>query len=468
MLLLLRHTFTRRILATLVFELVLLNVCFFFLVFFRELSWSQSLEHPVLTGLLALSSTLVVQFSLWSFGLYSRGMIYAGRRALRSLGGALVFSAVLLLPLYYLFSLTGFAVFGLTLKFYLIGLGAFMTLLTIERLLVLKLFDDSSYLGQVLILGSGPATCKVAHEARRHHGKTFSIAGVLSEDPEEVGHEVGGCKVLGTIDRIAEIVQAERIRAILISTPIYSPTLPVDFLLKCKLNGIRVMDSSDFYESLGKKVLLEKLDPVQFLLSENTLMTRFRWGLKTISEKLIALVLLVFAAPVMLATALLIKLTSPGPVLFHQERVGRDGKRINVIKFRSMVVDAERNGAVWATKNDPRTTTIGSFIRKVRIDELPQLFNVLRGDMAIVGPRPERPSFVDDLGEIIPFYHHRHLVSPGITGWAQVVYPYGASIEDASEKLRYDLYYIKNMSFTFDIMIILNTVKTVLFAHGGR
>jgi sugar transferase (PEP-CTERM system associated) len=343
-----------------------------------------------------------------------------------------------------------------------------MSLITLERTLVLKLFNDSPYLGSTLILGTGPATEQVVREARRHHGKTFQMLGVLTENPEEVGKSVDGCEVIGNLNEVQEIVAGCDVRCILISMPIYSPSLPTEFLLKCKLRGIQVIEVSEFYETLGKKVLLERLDPIQILLSDNLLMTRFRWLLKASSEKLIAIILLALASPVMLLTSLLIKATSKGPLLYRQVRVGKDGRLFQLMKFRSMTDGAERNGAVWAQVDDPRVTRVGKVIRKFRIDELPQLINVLRGDMAIVGPRPERPEFVEKLARQIPFYHNRHLVPPGITGWAQVVYPYGATVEDAREKLRYDLYYIKNMSFFFDLMIVLSTIRTVLFARGSR
>ncbi|MGH9363292.1 MAG: sugar transferase, partial [Thermoanaerobaculia bacterium] len=460
MLPILRHTFTRRIFNTLVFELVALNACFLLLVLSRGLYWSASNFYPVLTGLFAVSNTLVVQFSLWSFGLYSREVVYSGTRVLPNLVGALFFSAFLLLPVCYLFSLSGVHLFGVTLKFYGIVLGGFATLILAERALVLRLFNDSPYMGNILILGTGHATDKLVEEARHHHGKTFRLAGVLSVDPAEVGRAVDGCRVIGTLGDISRVVRQHDIRTILISIPLYSPDLPSEFLLRCKLGGIAVLDSADFYESLGKKVLLEKLDPIQFLLSGNLLMTRFRWALKATTDRLVAVALLLLASPVLLLTALLTKLTSPGPVLYRQPRVGKDGKVFDLLKFRSMVQHAERDGqAVWSPKNDPRVTRLGRIIRKFRIDELPQLINVLRGEMSVVGPRPERPELTRNLQTAIPFYNERHLVPPGITGWAQVAFPYGSSMEDTRQKLRYDLYYIKHMSYFFDGMIALSTVR---------
>jgi exopolysaccharide biosynthesis polyprenyl glycosylphosphotransferase len=184
---------------------------------------------------------------------------------------------------------------------------------------------------------------------------------------------------------------------------------------------------------------------------------------------LIAAVSLILFAPVMLLVALIVKVTSPGPVLFKQNRVGLNGKIFQIFKFRSMVVDAERGtGAVWAKKNDPRVTPFGKIMRTTRLDELPQIFNVLRGEMAVVGPRPERPEFVTVLSEQIPFYRQRHAVKPGVTGWAQINYKYGETIEDTIVKLEYDLYYIKNLSPSLDVYIMVNTLKVMLFSDHGQ
>ena len=254
----------------------------------------------------------------------------------------------------------------------------------------------------------------------------------------------------------------------LLSTSPYTTDIPVEILLRSKLAGAQVFDTADFYENHFRKVLLEKLEAIQLLFCDNLCMTRMRWFLKDSLEKLVAILLLVVTSPLMLLAAATIKLTSSGPVFYVQERVGQDGKIFKLIKFRTMKVDAEKDGPVWAKKDDPRVTFVGRVLRKARIDELPQVFNLLAGQMAFVGPRPERPEFVSELRQEIPFYDQRHLVKPGITGWAQVSYPYGASVEDAREKLRYDLYYVKNMSLFFDTVILLATVRTVLFKAYGR
>ena len=223
----------------------------------------------------------------------------------------------------------------------------------------------------------------------------------------------------------------------------------------------------DFYERLTGKILVDKIDPSWIIYSEGFSISRVQAFIKRFFDVIIAVTLLTLTFPIMIITSFIIKIETPGPILYRQTRVGKKQQLFKVTKFRSMVEDAEENGAVWAEPNDSRATRFGSFIRRTRIDELPQLVNVLRGEMSLVGPRPERPEFVKQLDEKIPYYKIRQDIRPGITGWAQINYPYGASEEDALRKLEYDLYYMKNISILLDIFIIFRTIKTVLFAKGG-
>jgi sugar transferase (PEP-CTERM system associated) len=245
--------------------------------------------------------------------------------------------------------------------------------------------------------------------------------------------------------------------------------LPVRQLLHCKLAGIRVTDFLDFWERETRTVDLEALRPSWLFYSDG-----FRCGvideaLKRAFDVAVSLSLLVFSLPLLAATACLIKLDSPGPIFYRQERVGLRGRVFTIFKFRSMRVDAELDGSPkWAAKRDPRVTRVGAIIRKLRIDELSQILNVLRGDMSFVGPRPERPYFVANLAAVIPYYAERHWVRPGITGWAQINYPYGASIEDAWHKLSFDLYYVKNQSVFLDFLILLQTARVIFWNHGAR
>ena len=246
---------------------------------------------------------------------------------------------------------------------------------------------------------------------------------------------------------------------------------PVHELLECRLNGCEIIDVVDFLERETGKVRLDVLNPSWIIFAPGFDRSRVREASKRVLDLLASAVLLVASTPVMALTALAIVLEDGvgAPVLYRQRRVGLDGRIFEVLKFRSMRVDAEQHGAaIWAAKADARVTRVGSFIRKVRIDELPQVFNVLRGDMSLVGPRPERPEFVAELEDRIPYYRERHSVKPGITGWAQLCYPYGSSERDSAEKLQYDLYYIKNHSLLFDIMILLQTVEVVVWGQGAR
>jgi len=243
--------------------------------------------------------------------------------------------------------------------------------------------------------------------------------------------------------------------------------LPVSELLECKLRGINVIELSSFFERENGQLQLESLNASWIILSEGFKQGLARDTIKRIFDLVVSLVIMLISLPAMALTALAIYLESGGPILYRQERVGQHGKPFTIMKFRSMRSDAEQDGKPrWANKDDVRITRTGRFIRRVRLDELPQLFNVFMGHMSFVGPRPERPYFVDELTRQIPYYNSRHTVKPGITGWAQVCYAYGASVEDAVEKLQYDLYYVKNHTLFLDMMVLFQTVQVVLWGKG--
>lgn len=245
-------------------------------------------------------------------------------------------------------------------------------------------------------------------------------------------------------------------------------TMPVRELLNVRLAGIRVDYANSLLEKINGKIELDDLRPSALIFSEGFRLNNVALFIRRSASILISAVGLAVALPIIPIVALLVKLSSPGPVLFTQERVGRKGKRFTIYKFRTMRQDAEADGAKWATKNDPRITAIGKFLRKTRLDEIPQLWCVLKGDMSFVGPRPERPEFVQWLSGVIPYYNLRHIIRPGLTGWAQVRYTYGASLEETKEKLKYDLYYIKHMSLSLDLLIMFKTIKTVLLWRGWQ
>lgn len=275
--------------------------------------------------------------------------------------------------------------------------------------------------------------------------------------------------LIASVDTLLAAAENRKVNKIVISLSERRGVFPVREILRCKLKGIEIVDAVTFYEDVTGKLMVENINPSWFIFSGGFKLTQFMRGMKRVLDVILSLTGIILFLPFAPIIAVMIKLDSPGPVLFKQLRVGVGEKTFHLYKFRTMRQDAEKNsGAVWATEDDPRITRVGRFLRKSRLDEVPQLFNVLRGDMSFVGPRPERPEFVNKLNERVPYYATRHTVKPGVTGWAQVKYPYGASEEDALEKLRYDLFYIKNYSLLLDLVIILETVKVVLFGRGGR
>lgn len=274
--------------------------------------------------------------------------------------------------------------------------------------------------------------------------------------------------VIGDYSQIIHICQNRNVDRIIVALDERRGKFPLEQLLYCRLKGIQVDDWAVFTEQLAGKLSVENLHPSFLIFSDGFNRSDIFKRLKRCADIIGSLLGLAFLAPVSLIISIVIKLDSTGPILYSQERVGEDGKIFNLLKFRSMRVDAEENGPVWAKVDDNRVTRIGYVIRKLRLDEIPQMINVLKGDMSFVGPRPERPFFVDFLRKEIPFYIERHVVKPGITGWAQICYRYGASKEDALEKLKYDLYYIKHMSLLFDLVIIFETIKIVLLGRGAR
>lgn len=335
------------------------------------------------------------------------------------------------------------------------------------RVIVSRLVQWRRFRFRILVIGAGQRGGRLQRSAEDPHS-SFEVAAVIrltdngnvAKDPvnlESIGSLVDYCAQL----KVGEIVLAldERRGA-----------APSEKLLEAKLAGIKVSEISSFLERQTGRVDLRSISPSWFIYSDGFLGSEpLAIIFKRAFDVAASLLLLIVASPVLLVAALLIKLTSPGPVFYRQERVGQLGKTFEVIKFRSMVVDAEKDGKPqWAQAGDPRVTPVGRFLRSSRIDEIPQIFNVLMGDMSFVGPRPERPEFVEELAAEIPFYRERHIVKPGITGWAQLNYPYGASMMDARHKLEYDLYYVKNYSLFLDLLILIQTVRVVVWQDGVR
>jgi sugar transferase (PEP-CTERM system associated) len=323
---------------------------------------------------------------------------------------------------------------------------------------------------RLLLVGTSPAAVNLARELySRRTELGVEIVGFIDPDSSRIGQPLMNPGIIGSVDDIPSIVATRGVDRVVVSLADARGTLPVDRLLEMKLAGVSFDHLASVYEEYTGKIAVENLRPSWLIFSDGFRKTRLLSAMKRAVDILSALVGLVLAAPLMALVAVAVRTTSKGPALYHQQRVGLNGRVFTVHKFRSMRVDAEATtGAVWASKTgDERVTSIGGILRRARLDELPQLWNVLKGDMSLVGPRPERPEFVSHLTEQIRFYGQRHVVRPGLTGWAQVSYTYGASTEDALQKLQYDLYYIKNLSIAFDLFIILETIKTVVLRRGA-
>ena len=336
------------------------------------------------------------------------------------------------------------------------------------RIIFLALVDLNAFRRHVLVLGAGHKAARIAALAVGRNNRHFVPARFLRCGGEAVMPAIdfetncsGSSSLIGHARelKIKEIVVATDDRR----------GLPIHDLLQCRVAGIDVTDYLDFIERETKSVDISTLQPGWLIFSDGFRSSLLARAIKRGCDVAFSLGLLLVTLPLMLLTALLIVLDSRGPVLYRQERAGLGGRAFVVLKFRSMRSDAEKDGAPrWAATGDARVTRVGRIIRKLRVDELPQLINVLRGDMSLVGPRPERPEFVEAFVEQIPFYAERHCVKPGITGWAQINFPYGASLEDAREKLAYDLYYVKNHGLFLDLVIVLQTIRVVLWADGAR
>jgi exopolysaccharide biosynthesis polyprenyl glycosylphosphotransferase len=280
-------------------------------------------------------------------------------------------------------------------------------------------------------------------------------------------HAGNGSSAAGRPATLLGLAQRLRVDVLAVAMEDRRARLPIEELLQCRLAGIVVREQEALYERITGKIAVGALRPSYLIFNEGFSVHPWSDLLKRVVDVLLSSVGILLSWPLMLATAVAVRLDSPGPVLFRQERVGRDGLPFTLLKFRSMRADAEKaTGPVWASEDDPRITRSGRFIRRARLDELPQLWNVLVGQMSLVGPRPERPVFVEELAKKIPYFRQRHIVKPGLTGWAQISYRYGSSFEDAVQKLQYDLFYVKNQSLLFDLSILFNTVKIVILRKG--
>lgn len=414
---------------------------------------------PVRTLLVAV----VITLSMAAFGLYQVNVRRNRWDTLLRLLLSFAFGGVALLVLFYLIPQTyiGRGVLLIALTLALVGVVA-------VRLLSERVFSADVFKQRVLVLGAG-ANASLIHQRmrRRADRQSFVLVGFVPLPGQEV--LVPEDATIRPEPPLVNFALSMQIDEIVVAPDERRGGLPMSDMLACVQRGITMTDLSTFFEREAGMVKLDVVDPSWLVFSGGFDQSTMRRLSKRFFDLVAAGALLLVALPFMLLVALAVWMETGAPIFYSQTRVGRGGKPFDVIKFRSMRVDAEGDGkARWATANDQRTTRVGRFIRLTRLDELPQLINVLRGEMSFVGPRPERPQFVDQLNQEIRYYDIRHSVKPGLTGWAQLRYPYGASVRDAEEKLKFDLFYVKNQGLLFDLMIMLQTVEVVLFGRGAR
>ena len=421
---------------------------------------------PELTPLLpkALAFAVVMLGLMTASGLYDLEWQGGARVLLQRLSLSFGIGMLTMSLLFYFFPvlLVGRGAFLLSFGLALLGI-------LLSRTVFLRWSRVGAFKARALVIGTGSRAAQIETLlSDRGHASNTEVIGYVPMGGSH--HFVDHVRILNTEESLSDLVTRLQISEIILAVrDRRDGGIPVQDLLRCKLRGIRILELSSFFERENGHLQLDSLNASWMILAEGFYQGILRDTVKRLFDLVVSAVLLTVSLPIMALTALMIKLESHGPVLYRQERVGQAGDNFTIFKFRSMCVDAEKDGKPrWARQNDNRITFTGRLIRRTRIDELPQVFNVFFGNMSFVGPRPERPYFVQDLAQKIPYYGVRHTVKPGITGWAQVRYPYGATDEDAMHKLQYDLYYVKNHSLFLDLMILFQTAQVVLWGKGVR
>jgi sugar transferase (PEP-CTERM system associated) len=422
---------------------------------------AQLLVGPIWTK--ALAYVLVMMLIMATAGLYQRGLREDPRGMALRIGVALVIGSLIMAALSAFSSQLDLGKRALVVAFLFSFIGC-----AIYRALVYRYLDTAYFKRRVMVLGAGELAAQVERLRRRSDWQDMLLLGYVPVPGEY--SVVSPEKLLPLEGKLRGLAEQLRADEIVVAIGDRRRHFPIRDILDCKMAGVQIVDIVGFFERQTGRINIEALNPSSMVFADGIIQAVLKSYLHRFLDLAISLTVLILTVPVMLLAALLIWLESGcrGPILYRQTRVGRDGKLFQILKFRSMSVDAEKSGARWAVQDDTRITVVGGFLRKSRIDELPQLINVLKGDMSFVGPRPERPEFVEELANEIPFYDLRHRVNPGITGWAQICYPYGASKEDAKDKLEYDLYYIKNYSLFLDLMILIQTAQVILWGKGAR
>lgn len=427
--------------------------------FLQENSFPAEIQ-PLLPKALLFSFVLIS--AMTAMGLYQRHLREGmGGMLLRVAVGFLASLAVMSFVFYaFPAAFLGRGVFGFA---FLIALTGVL----VSRSLFMRLADQDTLKRRILVLGAADRASTISQLKRRVDRRGWMVVGYVQYPGEEVA--VGDARVFHPDEPLVDFCRNHQVDEVVVALQDRRRSFPVEEILDCKMSGISVIDLPTFFERQAGKVKLDVVHPSWLIFSDG-----FHHGIlkdfgKRAFDVTVSSLLLILALPIMFVAALAIFAEDRGPLLYRQVRVGQNWKLFQVLKFRSMRVDAEKEGKPqWAKQNDSRVTRTGRFIRKTRIDELPQLINVLRGDMSFVGPRPERPEFVEQFAQSIPYYTERHRVKPGITGWAQICYPYGASEKDTVEKLQYDLYYVKNYSLFLDLTILFQTAEVILWGRGAR
>jgi sugar transferase (PEP-CTERM system associated) len=423
---------------------------------------ARLLVGPIWTK--ALAYLLIMMLIMAAAGLYQRGLREEPRGMALRIGIAMIIGSLIMATLgaFILQFNIGKRALIFAFAFSFVGVSLF-------RILVYRYLDTAYFKRRVLVLGAGELAAQVERLRRRSDWQDMLLLGYVPIPGEHAVVSAG--KLLPIQSTLRDLARELRADEIVVAIGDRRRHFPIRDILDCKMDGIQIVDVVGFFERQTGRINVDALNPSTMVFADGFIQAVLKTYVHRVFDLLISISVLIITLPIMLVAAILIWLESRcrEPVLYRQTRVGRNGKLFRILKFRSMSVDAEASGgARWAVPGDTRITAIGGMLRNSRIDELPQLINVLKGDMSFVGPRPERPEFVDDLVNEIPFYDLRHRVNPGITGWAQICYPYGASQEDAKDKLEYDLYYIKNYSLFLDLMILIQTAQVILWGKGAR
>jgi sugar transferase (PEP-CTERM system associated) len=463
-----RHYVSAPAVSLLVLDTAVIAVVLFGFSVFARGEQPAALHGAALPSFaLAALPAMFISLVMYSTGAYDKTHLDNYRHLMSRLAVCLGICLVVFVFVYQVDSTYFLRLFGVSNSVYFLALVLVFPAVFSTRVAYVSMASRLGADRRILVIGTGPMAGRIERLARRHLDFSVEIVGYVATPTEtvEVPRELvieAGDSLAATANRlgVTEIVVALTERRGMSTAP----------LLECRLRGIAVTNLLSFWERETRQVMLDSLDPSWLIYSDGfRLSMAVNAFLKRSFDVVVSCAFLLFTLPILAIAAVVIRLDSAGPVFYMQERVGRNGRTFNLYKLRSMRADAEKAGAPqWASARDPRVTRVGALLRLTRIDELPQVLNVLKGDMSFIGPRPERPFFVESLSREIPYYMERLRVRPGITGWAQISYPYGASIEDAKAKLSYDLYYIKNYSILFDLLVLFATVQVVLWNKGAR